>query len=85
MWCRPEAVIGVADIHARPLAHGVEAFEDLDRLGVIVGWEIFGPGSAIGGTLKNGRKNESELMVWCDTKNSVSYRVKSQQLICFDL
>ena len=30
------AVIGVADIHARPLAHGVEALEDLDRLLVIV-------------------------------------------------
>ena len=26
------AVIGVADIHARPLAHGVEALEDLDRI-----------------------------------------------------
>ena len=25
------AVVGVADIHARPLAHGVEALEDLDR------------------------------------------------------
>ena len=26
------AVVGVADIHARPLAHGVEALEDLDRI-----------------------------------------------------
>jgi len=25
------AVIGVADIHARPLAHGVEAFQNPDR------------------------------------------------------
>ena len=25
------AVVGVADIHARPLAHGVEALQDLDR------------------------------------------------------
>ena len=31
------AVIGIADIHARPLAHGIEALEDLDRFGVIVG------------------------------------------------
>ena len=30
-------VIGVADIHARPLADRVEALEDLDRLGAIVG------------------------------------------------
>ncbi len=30
------AVVGVADIHARPLAHGVEALQDLDRLRVIV-------------------------------------------------
>ena len=26
------AIVGVADIHAGPLAHGVEALEDLDRL-----------------------------------------------------
>ena len=26
------AVIGVADIHARPLAHRIEAFQDLDRI-----------------------------------------------------
>ena len=31
------AVIGIADIHARPLAHGIEALEDLDQFGVIVG------------------------------------------------
>ena len=29
------AVIGVADIHARPLAHGVEAAQHLDRLRVV--------------------------------------------------
>ena len=47
------AVVGVADIHARPLAHGIEALEDLDRFGAVVGigrdWRA---GSAIGGTLK---------------------------------
>ncbi len=31
------AVIGVADIHARPLAHGVEAFQHLDRIGAVFG------------------------------------------------
>src|SRR5215471_4376512 len=31
------AVIGVTDVHARTLAHGVEALEDLDGVGVIVG------------------------------------------------
>jgi biotin carboxyl carrier protein len=30
------AVVGIADIHARPLAHGIEAFQHLDRLGTIV-------------------------------------------------
>src|SRR5450759_3124633 len=30
------AVVGIADIHARPLAHGVEALEDLDRFRVVV-------------------------------------------------
>src|SRR3546814_4498471 len=29
------AIIGVADIHARPLAHGVEAPEHLDGIGAI--------------------------------------------------
>ncbi len=31
------AVIGVADIHAGALAHGIEALEDLDAVGAIVG------------------------------------------------
>ena len=36
------AVVGVADVHARPLAHRVEALEDLDALGAIfVGVGIF--------------------------------------------
>ena len=29
------AVVGVADIHARPLAHGVEAAQHLDRIGAV--------------------------------------------------
>ena len=31
------AVIGVADIHARPLADGIQAFENLDGIGAIGG------------------------------------------------
>ena len=31
------AVIGVADIHARPLAHGIEPLEHLDRFRVVIG------------------------------------------------
>ena len=31
------AVVGVADIHARPLAHGIEPLEHLDRFRAIVG------------------------------------------------
>ena len=31
------AVIGVADIHARPLAHGIEAFQHLDRFRAVLG------------------------------------------------
>ena len=30
-------VVGVADIHARPLAHGIEALEHLDQFGVVIG------------------------------------------------
>ena len=32
---KPRAVIGVADIHARTLAHGIKALEDLDAVGAI--------------------------------------------------
>jgi UDP-N-acetylenolpyruvoylglucosamine reductase len=31
------AVIGVADIHARPLAHGLQALENLDGIGAVLG------------------------------------------------
>jgi hypothetical protein len=34
------AVVGVADIHARPLAHRIEALEDLDRPGVVFGRRV---------------------------------------------
>ena len=43
------AVVGVADIHARPLAHGVEALEDLDRFRAVIGWigRVWRAGSAM--------------------------------------
>ena len=34
-WCRPRGA-GVADVHGRPLAHGLQALEDLDALGRVV-------------------------------------------------
>ena len=42
------AVVGVADIHARPLAHRVEALQDLDRLRAVVGSE----GRSLGGRVR---------------------------------
>src|SRR5262249_11214079 len=38
------AVVGIADVHARTLAHGIEALEDLDRLCVVVGREDLAAG-----------------------------------------
>ena len=38
------AVVGVADVHAGPLAHRVEALEDLDALGVVALVGCFGVG-----------------------------------------
>ncbi len=60
------AVVGIADIHARPLAHGIEALEDLDRFGAIV-IEIAGWFSHRR-DLQNGSKNESDLS-FCVTRN----------------
>ena len=39
------AVIGVADIHAGALAHGIETFQDLDRVGAIFGGRRDGGGA----------------------------------------
>ena len=39
------AVVGVADIHARPLAHGVEALQDLDRFRAIFSGSGMAPAS----------------------------------------
>ncbi len=47
------AVVGVADIHARPLAHGIEAFQHLDGLGAVLGSGFgFAFGSWCHGSLK---------------------------------
>ena len=42
------AVIGVADIHARTLTHGVQAAQDLDRSGVVIVFVALGGGRGIG-------------------------------------
>ena len=64
------AVIGVADIHARPLAHGIEALEDLDRFRAVIGRV-----GAAGGRVRPCRnlrirraKCARNREVWCDTK-----------------
>jgi len=44
-------VVGVADVHARPLAHGVQALEHLDRVRAIIGG---GLGGGFGGALLGG-------------------------------
>ena len=46
------AVVGVADVHAGPLADGVEALEDLDVLGAVVlgaSWLLGGLSAHVGG------------------------------------
>ncbi len=69
------AVVGVADIHARPLADGVEALEDLDRIRVVAGFEgrrltgRFGHGGPSDHLQKMG---ERDGLVWHE--NGVSYR-----------
>ena len=52
------AVVGVADIHARPLADGVEALEDLDRFRVVIGGSVaagFRASSAMQGAFESGK------------------------------
>ena len=53
------AVIGVADIHARPLAHRVEALEDLDRIRVVIGGDgrTLASGFGHGELSRSGAKN----------------------------
>ena len=61
------AVIGVADIHARPLAHRVEALEDLDRIRVVIGGDGrslaggFGHGGLSNQAAKNGKIGQFDL------------------------
>ena len=54
-------VVGVADIHARPLAHGIETLEHLDRVRAVVGGfdralltDGFGHGETFGQRAKEG-------------------------------
>ncbi|MDR6304418.1 hypothetical protein GGQ85_002125 [Nitrobacter vulgaris] len=53
------AVIGIADIHARPLAHGVEALENPDRFRAIFDWrDRFGIGNLLPGRFNHERPSE---------------------------
>ena len=79
------AVVGVADIHARPFAHGIEALEDLDRFGAI----FVGGGKVAGGfshrrvssrwvklRFRVGRRG----LVWHE--NPAPYRPRRMPIIC---
>src|SRR5476649_381874 len=49
-------VIGVADIHARPLAHGIEALQDPDRFSAIFAWNrMLGVGNYLPGRFSHVR------------------------------
>ena len=53
------AVVGVADIHARPLAHGIEPLEHLDRFRVVVG-------GCNGGWFTDGFGHAEDLRIACE-------------------
>jgi hypothetical protein len=58
-------VIGVADVHARPLAHRVEAFEDLDRFSAVVGRDSAGGFSHGPSASNRGQKmDENHRAIW---------------------
>ena len=52
------AVVGIADIHARPLAHGIEAAQHLDRIGVVA--VAVRPAIRIGGRQAGGQRPGTE-------------------------
>ena len=47
MQTRP--IVGVADIHTRPLANGIEALQDLDRIRAVFFRNLASVGAALGG------------------------------------
>src|SRR5205085_545439 len=57
------AVVGVADVHARPLAHGVEALEDLDRVRAVL------LGGGVGGIVGFVRRIRRVSHQWSSTVN----------------
>src|SRR5207247_135733 len=70
------AVVGIADIHARPLADRIEAFEDLDGFRVVFGGDRM---SLVAGRFGHcetfdRERGESELLI--SHENGVSYRLK---------
>ena len=59
------AVVGVADIHAGPLAHGVEALEHLDGFRAVIGRRLAGRFSHCGGLSKVARGSRIRpLLMW---------------------
>ena len=72
------AVIRIADIHARTLANGIEALEDLDRFGVVIGRG--GTGLLAGGfghgKTSRGVKNDAESTRLGVTRIWGSYKAK---------
>ena len=64
------AVVGVADIHARPLAHGVEALQDLDRFRIVIGrsWSLLAGRFSHGQDFRIALEKARGIEVWCDTK-----------------
>ncbi len=59
---QPGAVIGVADVHARPLAHRVEPAQHLDRLLVVGRVDAVGGAVAVSGTVPGGSRGGSCLL-----------------------
>ena len=77
------AVVGVADIHARPLAHGIEPLEHLDQFRIVIGrcaGVALRTGSAMRGSSRNRlQKNACETMILVH-ENDVAYRSKWSQV-----
>src|SRR3954468_15907370 len=65
------AIVGVADIHARSLAHGIKALENLDGFGTVIGRVR---GSLLAGVLGHSDfqladEKARNFSAWCGMKN----------------
>ena len=77
------AVVGVADVHARPLAHRIEALEDLDRLGVVVGSAvILRAGSAMQlPRIESENLRENQRLIWHEKRCAVQRKVDRANML----